>query len=556
MTTPTQNNVPSSTAIDARFNAEKLDEVVNSDNETYEDRFGNSRFTLKGLAAQVSGFFTSLASSLGGSKVGLSQGGTLEQTLRFYTPEQITGCSLTYDRAVDDSDYIQGIIDLVTSKATSVEGLFYQPIIIQLNRVYRITKQLEVNGNVVRFNSLSGAGFYFDPAGTFADNVCLKVTTDTINAAYQGHVSPIFSGLKFATTGRTLTLFNALMSSGTSPNNGSCLHGLTDCSFSGFNRIFTHGSGGWGWSWDRCQFSDCNNLMVITDANETYERHSFDQCIWQNSGYAFIINNADGKVYWKSGSFDYCSGAAQITAGHMEINSHMEWKARTLPFIEILGSNASVSVSGAMFIRGNTVSHYIFKQYQSKQVKIDNLYLNSDGTNIGMGLLSDKSLIKGTIFAQNDAAKGILYQSSDSDLLSGVTCFSAITLTETTYHAYSITGGVLTVTCTGSGVGGYLHIDIPCGSKEFYAYKIVASNTSNGIVYLEKRIVDSAKTTVRTDTSSGTTSWAAGSSSVTGGTVTLLSIPPGSSFVRLTFNLSAMTAGGTFVISSLKTMMF
>lgn len=77
MTTLTNNEIPSSTAIDVRYNAEKLDEAVNSDNETYQDRFGNSRFTLKGLAVQVSNFFSSLLSTeegKGGSLVNTSIG--------------------------------------------------------------------------------------------------------------------------------------------------------------------------------------------------------------------------------------------------------------------------------------------------------------------------------------------------------------------------------------------------------------------------------------------------------------------------------------------------
>lgn len=75
MTTPTQNGIPSSAAIDVRFNAEKLDEIVNSDNETYSDRFGNSRFTLKGLATQVQGFFDKVLGSDGADYIPLKQGG-------------------------------------------------------------------------------------------------------------------------------------------------------------------------------------------------------------------------------------------------------------------------------------------------------------------------------------------------------------------------------------------------------------------------------------------------------------------------------------------------
>lgn len=88
MTTPTQNDIPSSTAIDVRFNAEKIDEVVNSDNETYQDRFGNSRFTLKGLAVQVSNFFSSLLSTDQGkgadlinTNIGVSVGAWLSNTV-------------------------------------------------------------------------------------------------------------------------------------------------------------------------------------------------------------------------------------------------------------------------------------------------------------------------------------------------------------------------------------------------------------------------------------------------------------------------------------------
>lgn len=69
MTTPTQNGIPSSTAIDVRFNAEKLDEIINSDNETYADRFGNSRFTLKGIVLSIQGFFSDLSDSTGFSQV-------------------------------------------------------------------------------------------------------------------------------------------------------------------------------------------------------------------------------------------------------------------------------------------------------------------------------------------------------------------------------------------------------------------------------------------------------------------------------------------------------
>ncbi|MEQ4691402.1 hypothetical protein, partial [Providencia manganoxydans] len=46
---PTKNPVPSSDIRDLPFNASKIDEVVNSDENIYTDRLGNDRFTIKGL---------------------------------------------------------------------------------------------------------------------------------------------------------------------------------------------------------------------------------------------------------------------------------------------------------------------------------------------------------------------------------------------------------------------------------------------------------------------------------------------------------------------------
>lgn len=49
MTTPTKLPIPSNNLLDARFNFEKLDQIVNSDASYYLDRFGKQRLTAKGL---------------------------------------------------------------------------------------------------------------------------------------------------------------------------------------------------------------------------------------------------------------------------------------------------------------------------------------------------------------------------------------------------------------------------------------------------------------------------------------------------------------------------
>ncbi|WAC75373.1 hypothetical protein OU995_12005 [Roseateles sp. SL47] len=48
MTTPSTTAIPSKLPQDLLFNAEKMDEVVNSDSQTYLDRFGISRLTVRG----------------------------------------------------------------------------------------------------------------------------------------------------------------------------------------------------------------------------------------------------------------------------------------------------------------------------------------------------------------------------------------------------------------------------------------------------------------------------------------------------------------------------
>lgn len=48
-TTPTNNPIPSESPRDLKFNAGKIDEVVNSANLTYTDRFGVDRLTIEGL---------------------------------------------------------------------------------------------------------------------------------------------------------------------------------------------------------------------------------------------------------------------------------------------------------------------------------------------------------------------------------------------------------------------------------------------------------------------------------------------------------------------------
>lgn len=149
MTTPTQNEIPSSTAIDVRYNAEKLDEVVNSDNETYSDRFGNSRFTLKGLTVQVSNFFSSLTSSLGAGNIGLKQGGVVQNAVGYITPEMF---GAVRDGVTDDTQAFLDAISYASSNGW--------PALKLSAGTYRITRSIDLKNG--QNGSLSGCSVFGD----------------------------------------------------------------------------------------------------------------------------------------------------------------------------------------------------------------------------------------------------------------------------------------------------------------------------------------------------------------------------------------------------------
>ncbi|MDM4396831.1 hypothetical protein QTP07_06735, partial [Klebsiella oxytoca] len=286
-------------------------------------------------------------------------------TVFFITPEQYGAKG---DTVQDDSDALEDAINKAVATSLMSGGV-YTPVVVQLNKPYRITRTITIDASRVRLNAISGCGVYVDPDGTYTDNKVFNITGSGPNAAVAASkVGALFDGVLFLTSGeKKLDLFHAVRDSTASNDNGACLHNVSNIAARGFRTIFTHGAGGWGWNFTGCLFSGNINLMDIITAGDTYERHTFVGCLWGNGGYAFKMNNPNGKIYWIGGSVDYCDGLAQITSGHMEVNGHNEWTGRTKPLVEITGSNASLTVSGAIFVRGNTdTQYYMFQQYQKR----------------------------------------------------------------------------------------------------------------------------------------------------------------------------------------------
>lgn len=473
-------------------------------------------------------------------------------TVFFITPEQYGAKG---DTVQDDSDALEDAINKAVATSLMSGGV-YTPVVVQLNKPYRITRTITIDASRVRLNAISGCGVYVDPDGTYTDNKVFNITGSGPNAAVAASkVGALFDGVLFLTSGeKKLDLFHAVRDSTASNDNGACLHNVSNIAARGFRTIFTHGAGGWGWNFIGCLFSGNINLMDIITAGDTYERHTFVGCLWGNGGYAFKMNNPNGKIYWTGGSVDYCDGLAQIAQGHMEVNGHNEWTARDKPIVEITGSNASVTVSGTMFVRGNTdTQYYMFQQYQKRQVTLKDTVFITDGVNTNKGLISNLEVVKSNLTFPNDAAKIIAYHSSDESLLTSNNAVVDFSLSATANHTVSVIDGKLTVTAVAGGTTSHLYIDIPVMGNTKVGFKLVASNTSPlGAISLNKALLTLSKRQISDLSTSGTASWPASAASVAGGSVTLFDIPRQAAFLRLDFNVANLTTGTSFIIESLK----
>ncbi|MDM4513480.1 hypothetical protein QTO67_28740, partial [Klebsiella oxytoca] len=204
-------------------------------------------------------------------------------TVFFITPEQNGAKG---DTVQDDSDGLEDAINKAVATSLMSGGV-YTPVVVQLNKPYRITRTITIDASRVRLNAISGCGVYVDPDGTYTDNKVFNITGSGPNAAVAASkVGALFDGVLFLTSGeKKLDLFHAVRDSTASNDNGACLHNVSNIAARGFRTIFTHGAGGWGWNFTGCLFSGNINLMDIITAGDTYERHTFVGCLWGNGGY-------------------------------------------------------------------------------------------------------------------------------------------------------------------------------------------------------------------------------------------------------------------------------
>lgn len=306
---------------------------------------------------------------------------------------------------LDSTDSFQKLLDYCANKATQISNGF-QKVALYITGIIRVSSTLVIDASKV--NIIGPATIIFSNSNGFKPFGIILNSKGGSQAAYTNGVGSVFESVNFISQ-RKIDLFFASNSSSSSASNPSCLINVSQCRFTGFNRVFTNGKGGWGWNWDRCGFNGCSNLLYITSKPDTYERFTFSSCIWQNGGVAFYIDNPFGKIYWSNGSFDYCEAIATIKRGHLSVSGHLEYESRDSPIVTILDENATFLFSdGSIFIRKNKDKHYMFDQLNDNQVTIRDVHFISDSVNPDAAVLSNKKCQSAGLFFSDDNSMKIM----------------------------------------------------------------------------------------------------------------------------------------------------
>lgn len=298
---------------------------------------------------------------------------------------------------LDSTDGLQNLLDEAASLATVVPNGI-QKVLVQLGGVIKITKPLIIDAS--RVNIIGPATLFF--SGNVSDyDYGIKLHPDSSkNVSYTNGVGSFFESINFFAE-KKIDLFYAsnLKTPGSNP---SCLLNISQCRFTGFAKVFVNGAGGWGWNWDRCGFDQCDYLLYLTQKMDSYERFTFNACIWQNGGVAFYVDNPYGKIYWNSGSFDYCKAIAHINRGYVSVSGHLEFHKRTEPVVIMKDSQCGFTFSGgSIFIAQNEKEYYLFEQNRENQLILRDINILYDKVVDDSVIISNMSFIADNIFSVN-----------------------------------------------------------------------------------------------------------------------------------------------------------
>lgn len=276
----------------------------------------------------------------------------------------------------DSTDELQRLLDDAAKEAVkTVNGI--GKVEVNLCGAIKITQSLRINAS--RINIRGPVTFYFELKKKSDFGIILESDGEP-GASYTNGVGSLFDSINFCTKTKIKLIFAS--NKNNSNNNPSCLINISQCRFSGFKNIFTNGPGGWGWSWDRCGFDRCDNLLYLTQQMDTYERFTFTACIWQNGGVAFFVDNPFGKIYWNTGSFDYCDAIAVLNKGYVSVSGHLEIKNPKDPMVRMNSTECGFYfTNGNIYIFDKNEEYILFQQFEDGQVTlrdIDFLYDNVD----------------------------------------------------------------------------------------------------------------------------------------------------------------------------------
>lgn len=456
----------------------------------------------------------------------------------------------------DDTTAIQAAVSAAEAAfdARVVSGALTAKSKIFIFGTYRITGTITFNGSKVCFE---GPGTFLVAAGTYTSNrvfVCNSNGGSVTNGAFSNIATDLFRNLNFTTSQASLVALYAEDTTGISNNDASCLHSITNCRFWGFDKVFAHGQSGWGFSWEKCGFVACNYWLYLTSEPNTYERHSASHSIFQNGGKLLYINNPNGKVYWHSGSIDYCTGIGDIVSGFVEINSHIEYVNRSVPVATITSGHLLISGGLLAVINENGSTYNVISQAADNQLTIKDLVIISDGS-ITNATITNRPYSHSGITIGNSVTGRLFFTPVyfDVDMRSFEVALFGTGLT----LVQNATKIEVTSSVGGGGSKGF-EVYIPLNSEiaKNVAWTFTASNTSAGSVFVDKALVSKNKG-VATALVLGDTFVAAGVSSVTVDSDSQTAIcAEHHGFLKLIFNCVNMGTSTVFTINALRPYVF
>lgn len=289
----------------------------------------------------------------------------------------------------DSSDEFQRLITDAEGIATTVQN-GQQKIPVYIHGIIRLSKPITINASKICL--IGPATIIFSETITVERSAISLISVGESNSAYTNCVGSFLDSINFYCE-KNVDLF-FVENKGKSNNNPVCLLNISRCRFTGFGKIFQNGTGGWGWSWNNCGFDQCQYLLYLTPADDSYERFTFFGCIWQNGGVAFYLDNPNGKIYWDSGSFDYCEGIAHIKNGHVSVGGHLEFKNRKTPAVIVDGEYSSFLFhNGSIFISKSYDSYVLFEQKFKNNITLRDVTFITDNVGIDNIIISNDEYI-------------------------------------------------------------------------------------------------------------------------------------------------------------------